>query len=92
MPHMRRTLRNPRNTPRKNAEPQRGTLRPTSSAAFQALGFLAGSPRPPPALGGLRPGLSIGVGGLGFPRPPPSEPYVRFSRIRLASQWGPQWD
>ncbi len=40
----------------------------------------------------LRTTPAIGVGGLGFPRPPPSEPYVRFSRIRLASQWGPQWD
>ncbi len=48
---VRRTLRNPRKTLRNNAKPQRGALRQPSSAAFQALGFLAGSPRPPPALG-----------------------------------------
>jgi len=26
----------------------------------------------------------IGVGRVGYPAPPPSEPYVRFSRIRLS--------
>ena len=32
------------------------------------------------------PGL-IGVGRAGYPAPPPSEPDVRFSRIRLSGWW-----
>jgi len=31
--------------------------------------------------------VKIGVGKTGHPVSPPSEPYVRFSRIRLSSQW-----
>jgi len=31
--------------------------------------------------------LWIGVGTAGFPAAPPSEPYVRISRIRLSSRW-----
>jgi len=29
----------------------------------------------------------IGVGTAGYPVAPPSEPYVRFSRIRLSGRW-----
>ena len=33
----------------------------------------------------LTEGFLIGVGRTGYPVPPPSEPYERFSRIRLSS-------
>src|SRR3990172_8024186 len=33
----------------------------------------------------------IGVGMAGLPATPPSEPYGRFSRIRLSSQWARRW-
>jgi hypothetical protein len=32
-------------------------------------------------------GLLIGVGTAGYPAAPPSEPYVRISRIRLSGRW-----
>jgi hypothetical protein len=35
---------------------------------------------------GLLFGKSIGVGRTGYPVPPPSEPYVRISRIRLSGR------
>ena len=31
--------------------------------------------------------IGIGVGKIGYPISPPSEPYVRFSRIRLSGRW-----
>jgi hypothetical protein len=39
-----------------------------------------------PAKAGTQPRLLIGVGTAGYPAAPPSEPYVRISRIRLSGR------